>query len=211
MNIFQILDTIRTDLHNRYDHELSGQEIDQIFNRIVAEHKRDAAVCEYLPVMVEREATAEIENIVLHGPLRTVAKREVVQFVNRDNGSMAELAAALLRSRAGEQARVVTAWTHPENATDAKLDTVAAERDLDLTGERHKSQRVLETPDITVYLGTNEHRDLGGRRELVWDVPASTDGMKESEVHALIADLEKRIVGLVELMELAPASPALTS
>lgn len=211
MNIFQILDTVRTDLHNRYQHELSEHEIDQVFDRILTEHQRDAAVREFLPVMVEREATAEIENIVLHEPLRTVAKQVVVQFVNRDNAMMAEVAASLLRARAGEHAHVVTARTHPENSTDHKLSAEARYRGLRLTGEHTASRRVLEAPEMTIYLGTNENRDMGGRREVVWDVPATTDGLNEEQVSSLVSDLATRIDGLVDLLELPSASPALTS
>lgn len=211
MNIFQILDTVRTDLHNRYGHELDEAEIDGIFDRVVANNMSTATVPDFVPVFVEREVSTEIENIVLDNPLRTVAKRAVIQFVNRDNGTMAEVAAAMLRARAGEQVRVVTARTHPENATDAKLEAQARRRRLDLPEARLRSRRVLDTPDVTVYLGANEAHDMGGRRQWVWDVPVSTDGMNDDQVTTLVADLEQRVEGIVEMLTLRNEAPALTA
>ncbi|AWB82786.1 hypothetical protein C3B44_10965 [Corynebacterium yudongzhengii] len=211
MDTDQVLATIRNDLHRHYSHDLDNAEIDRIFDEIVSEHEARATQTRFLPVLVERDAVEKIENIVFTEPLRTAQSRRDVLFVNRDNGTMAEVAAALLEVRVGDRLRAAAAGTHPENSSDEKLLAEARKRELDKNRKRRPtSHRVLDTPEMTIYLNSDETRDMGGRRHLVWDLP-STDGMNEAQIAELVDELDKRINGLIELLDVAPAEPALAS
>lgn len=210
MNINQTLTTIRTDLHNRYGHELASAEIDRVFDAALDQHLSTAALQDFVPVLVERDVTERLENIVLNAPLRTVTRRRGVVFVNRRNRVMAETAAALTRAAAGDSVSVATAATHPENAHDSRLESEARGRGLDLVTETAHAGRVLDTAEVTVYLNAGETQDMGGRHSVIWDMPA-TDGMTEEQISTLISDLSERVGALVSELHLAPATPAVAA
>lgn len=206
----QTISTIRTDLHNRYGHELTAADIDRVFDAAVEQHLSTAALYEFVPVLAERDATERIENIVMNAPLRTVSPRRKVVFVNRDNRVMAEIAAALTRTAAGNGVTVTTAATHPENAHDGRLENEARNRGIELARTTARGGRVLDSAAVTVYLGAGETQDMGGRHAVVWDMPA-TDGMTEEQISTLVSDLSEHVNVLVDELHLAPAAPAVAA
>ncbi|AIT62011.1 three-helix bundle dimerization domain-containing protein [Corynebacterium doosanense] len=210
MNVNQTLTTVRTDLHRRYGHELAVADIDRVFDAVLGQHLSTAALYEFVPVFVERDVTERLENIVLNAPLRTVAPRRGVVFVNRNNRVMAEIAAALTRTAAGDGVSVTTAATHPENAHDSRLEAEARHRGIDLVTETAHAGRVLDSSEVTIYLGAHEAQDMGGRHAVVWDMPA-TDGMTEEQISTLISDLNERVGALVSELHLAPSAPAVNA
>lgn len=210
MFLNQTLTTVRTDLHKRYGHELSAADIDRVFDAAVEQHLRTAALHEFVPVLVERDVTERLENIILNEPLRTVSRRRSVVFVNRDNRVMAQIAAALTSAAAGDSVEAATAATHPENAHDSRLTEEARHRGLELADTAARFTRVLETPEVVVYLRAAETQNIGGRHAVVWDLPA-TDGMTEEQISTVVSDLAERVAGLVDELHLAPATPALAS
>lgn len=210
MKLQNILETIRHDLINRYGHDLAEDEINRIFDTVVAEHMHTATIEEFIPVLVERDVNARLENIFLASVLRTVEKRRNIVFVNRRNRTLAEIAAAMTRRAAGRSANVAVVEAHPENSHDPVLGQVARDRELDLTGQQPQGARVLEAADIVVYLNDTEDQDLSGRHQLVWDLP-STNGMTAPEITETVDALERQVNVLVEELGFTPASPALAS
>lgn len=210
MKLQNILTTVREDLHNRYGHDLHDEEIDRIFDAVVAEHRNTATLEEFIPVLVEREVSERLEHIFLSSVVRTAEPRRNIVFVNRTNRTLAEIAAAMTRRAAGNSANVAAVAAHPENSRDPMLTEVARDRELNLTGQQPQRGRVLDAADVTIYLNDREEQDQAGRLQYVWNLP-STNGMTAVQVDDLIDSLEQRVVNLVEELGFVPASPALAN
>ncbi|GAB3947138.1 three-helix bundle dimerization domain-containing protein [Corynebacterium tapiri] len=208
MTINQILATVREDIHNRYDYALHAEQVDAVLDTVIEEHLGKAEMLDLVPVLVERDASERLEEMLLDGSVHTLHRARRIVFVNRSNRIMAELAAAMTRAVAGTSALVTVAATDENVASDIKLESVARRRSLPLTFEENRERRALNSADVTVYLDEAEAHDMGGRREVVWNI-ASTENKSGAEIDALADDLQARVEEL--LAELGIVAPQIAA
>lgn len=203
-----IFKTIRHDLHNRYGHAVDAETIDLIVDETYAAHKRTAAVSKFLPILVEREAVEKIERLYTERTVFPAARKRIV-FVSRGNRALADAAAAIASRLGGDAVLAASAATHPENVHDSQLETVAAERGVDMreTAVYRGAERTLESVAAVVYLTPNETHDINALRAFVWDFKR-TDGMTLEQTRELADDLGARVQSLLLNLNVPVASGA---
>ena len=203
-----IFKTIRHDLHNRYGHAVDAETIDLIVDETYAAHKRTAAVEQFLPIFVEREAVEKIEALCADEGVASDARKRIV-FVSRGNRALADAAAAIASRLGGDAVLVASAATHPENVHDFQLETVASERGVDMreTAVYRGAERTLESVAAVVYLTPNETHDINALRAFVWDFKR-TDGMTLEQTRELADDLGARVQALLLNLDVPVASVA---
>lgn len=203
-----IFQTIRHDLHNRYDHAVDAETIDRIFDETYAAHEQSAAVDKFLPIFVEREAVEKIERLYTESTVFPTARKRIV-FVSRGNRALADAAAVIASRLGGDAVLAASAATHPENVHDAEMEAVAAERDADLRGTTvyRGGERTLESVAAAVYLTPNETHDINALREFVWDFQYA-DGMTREQTRELADDLGARVQALLVNLGVPVASAA---
>ncbi|AKK12052.1 three-helix bundle dimerization domain-containing protein [Corynebacterium uterequi] len=196
MNHESVYTTIVEDLQARYGHALQAEEIASVVAGIRASHEATATVSTFVPVLVERSATAALEGIVLTEPMRLVSRRRGIAVVARNNRALAEVVAAMLRHHGGSAVDVATLATHPENTDDRLLEQRAGLLGLELTGETYRPHRLLETADLVIYLD-EEATDVAGRSYATWDL-GPIDGISAHQARRLMYELERNVLDVLD-------------
>lgn len=189
-----IMNTVRTDLYARYAHAVGTDTIDSILETTHAEHARTAIIDEFLPVLVERDVAARLEE------LGAKATRRVV-FVHRGNRVLADGAAAIAAKLSGGMVVATATAAHPENETDERMDMVFAERGYLLPGQPTfgRSERTLDAADVVVYLTPHENQNVAAARSLTWNAP-NTEGFSWDQAREVADDIEARVYGLLRAL-----------
>ena len=142
--------------------------------------------------------------------------KPAVLFVCSKNGGKSQLAAALLKQRAGDTVTVLSAGTTPGTSLNAESVESLAELGIDISHERPKpvTDAAIDAADVVVILGTEakvEPRE--GKRSEVWETDEpSQRGIQGMERMRLVRD---DIRGRVEVLYAAlgpghagPSTPA---
>lgn len=178
------LENIRKDLYARFAYKLPTTTIDEVLDHAVETHTATAKVQDFVPVLAGRDAYDELTAYA--------APALRIEFVSRENKTLAQAAAAIARQLTQQRVIASVAPTHPENTTDEKLEWVMNERGLVAPAELTQETGTVQAADLVVYMGENEDRDRKGRRHEVWEV-THTNGMSLDDVRELVDDLTARV------------------
>ncbi|HSO91308.1 MAG TPA: low molecular weight phosphatase family protein [Arthrobacter sp.] len=119
-------------------------------------------------------------------------KKPAVLFVCSKNGGKSQLAAALLKQRAGDTVTVLSAGTTPGTSLNAESVESLAELGIDISHEHPKpvTAAAIDAVDVVVILGTEaklEPRE--GKRFEVWETDEpSQRGIQGMERMRLVRD-----------------------
>lgn len=132
-----------------------------------------ARVGQHLPVLVERFADQRLGALARGMGLSPKPVPEVL-FVCTENAGRSQLAAALMRHRAGDCIRVLTAGSAPGTEIAPVVLQLLAEQGLEADDEFPKplTTEVVTAADVVVTLGCGDACPVrAGRRYLDWDLP----------------------------------------
>ncbi|WP_326718875.1 arsenate reductase ArsC [Streptomyces sp. NBC_00243] len=167
-----------------------------------------ARVSTYLPVLVERFADQRLRALAKASGLVTGRVPEVL-FVCTENAGRSQLAAALMRARAQDAIRVLTAGSDPAVEIAPVVELLLAERGLDVGEEFPKplTAEVVDAADVVVTLGCGDACPVRpGRRYLDWDLP-DLSGLDVESARSVRDALDARIGGLAhELVDARPSA-----
>ncbi|GAB2883125.1 arsenate reductase ArsC [Streptomyces deserti] len=157
----------------------------------------------HLPVLVERFADQRLGALARGLGLSPKPVPEVL-FVCTENAGRSQLAAALLRHRAGDRIRVLTAGSEPGTNIAPVVHRLLDEQVLDADEEFPKplTAEVVTAADVVVTLGCGDACPVRpGRRYLDWDLP-DLNGLDIESARAVCDALAARIDVLAQ--ELLP-------
>lgn len=127
----------------------------------------------HLPVLVERFADQRLGALARGMGLSPKPVPEVL-FVCTENAGRSQLAAALMRHRAGDHIRVLTAGSEPGLEIAPVVHRLLAEQGLDADEEFPKplTAEVVTAADVVATLGCGDACPVRpGRRYLDWNLP----------------------------------------
>ncbi|MFF3350664.1 three-helix bundle dimerization domain-containing protein [Streptomyces sp. NPDC002779] len=163
----------------------------------------------HLPVLVERFADQRLGALARGMGLSPKPVPEVL-FVCTENAGRSQLAAALLRHRAGDGIRVLTAGSEPGTQIAPVVLRLLAEQGLDTGGEFPKplTAEAVTAADVVVTLGCGDACPVRpGRRYLDWDLP-ELSGLDVESARAVRDALAAKVDALAE--ELLAAESSMT-
>jgi protein-tyrosine-phosphatase len=116
----------------------------------------------------------------------------------RRNAGRSQVAAALLRSYAGDRLTVLSGGSEPADQVHPAVRAVLAERGLAI---EHRPQRfdaeMVQAADVVVTMGCGEECPYyPGRRYLDWEVE-DPHGRTVDEVRPIVADIDARVRALL--------------
>lgn len=188
---------VREDIHRRYGQLLSTGDIDRLVDATIETHVRAAKVESFLPVIVERDVTERLEELV--GDKRADARPEVL-FVDQRNSGRSQMASAFLRNLREDAIFSRSVGLKPTGeGIDATVLKVLADRGVrtDFLYQKEFVARTVHRADVVVLMGVDEIPNLPGERYVHWDI-ADPDGKSEEEVSAIADAIEAKVRGLVD-------------
>ena len=204
-----VIDRICTDLATRFSGTFSRDTIAEYVGEshtLLAERTR---IIRHLPSLTARFAANRLRALARADGLATDAIPYVL-FVCVQNAGRSQLAAAILRSLAGDRVRVLTAGSEPATSINPGIIAALDEIGVPVGGEYPKplTDEVVRAADYIITMGCGDVCPIyPGRRYLDWDLvdPAelSMDGIREVR-----DDIDGRVRAL--LAELGMNSPALS-
>ncbi|MET9715268.1 arsenate reductase ArsC [Streptomyces rochei] len=201
-DISPVLERITARLAARHSRAFSQETVERYVEECSWLLSAKARVGTHLPVLVERFADQRLGAPARGMGLSPKAVPEVL-FVCTENAGRSQLAAALMRHRAGDGVRVLTAGSEPGPTIAPVVLQLLAEQGLDPDGEFPKplTNEVVTAADVVVTLGCGDACPVRpGRRYLDWDLPDLT-GLDIETARAVRDALGTRIDVLVgELM-----------
>lgn len=165
-----------------------------------------ARVGTYLPVLIEHFADQRLGALARGLGLSPKPVPEVL-FVCTENAGRSQLAAALLRHRAGDGVRVLTAGSDPGGEIAPVVRQLLAEQNLTAGEEFPKplTAEVVTAADVVVTLGCGDACPVRpGRRYLDWDLP-DLSGLDIESARSVRDALDSRIGLLAEELFAAQA------
>jgi len=168
-----VLERITLRLAARHSRAFSRETVENYVEECSWLLSAEARVGHHLPVLVERFADQRLGALARGMGLSPKPVPEVL-FVCTENAGRSQLAAALLRHRAGDGIRVLTAGSVPGTEIAPVVLRLLAEQGLDADGEFPKplTAEVVTAADIVVTLGCGDACPVRpGRRYLDWDLP----------------------------------------
>ncbi|MET9965814.1 arsenate reductase ArsC [Streptomyces sp. NPDC006356] len=148
----------------------------------------------HLPVLIERFADQRLGALARGMGLSPKPLPEVL-FVCTENAGRSQLAAALMRHRAGDHVRVLTAGSEPGLEIAPVVHRLLAEQGLDADEEFPKplTAEVVTAADVVVTLGCGDACPVRpGRRYLDWNLP-DLNGLDIESARAVRDALSARI------------------
>lgn len=193
---------VREDLHRRYDHAVPEEDIDRYFDDLVAHHEETAKVRTFLPIIVEREATAAIEKAAWADGTHT--RRQEILFVCPHNTGRSQIASVVARHYAGEQALIRSVGPDPKPIENPEIvrELEARGFDTSLVYPKELTSRTIHDSDVVILLGRAGLEDFEGIATEIWEVPdpdnADSDGVK-----AAVDQIAERVFELLEKREVS--------
>ena len=198
------LHRLADDLATRFTGIFARETVDRYVFESYTALARTARVTAHLPVLTGHFATERLTALAQ-------AKGEVSQdvpevlFVCVQNAGRSQMAAGLVRLRAGDRVHVRSAGSQPAASIDGAVVDVMAELGIDLGDAFPKplTDDVVRAADVVITMGCGDACPVyPGKRYLDWQVrdPA---GLTLGEVRAIREDIDGRVRAL--LAELQPA------
>lgn len=168
---------ILNDLRARFGGAVSTDVIDMIFETHLAQHRTEARLRDFVPLLAGRTAAEELATLA--------PGLATVEFAAR-NHEVARAAAALANQRG---VRATAAEAHPEDADAACIAAALAERGLS-PAPLSRRGRTLQAPDVVVRLGSDAPSPAG-KSVVVWEVAG--EASTSEGAHTLLDALAARI------------------
>jgi protein-tyrosine-phosphatase len=133
------------------------------------------------------------------GDNRDVGTRPSVLFVCVHNAGRSQMAAALLRRRAGDAVEVRSAGTTPADEIQPSVREVMTEVGMDLgyAVPRKLEADTLEASDVVITMGCGDTCPVfPGKRYLDWELPDPA-GKPIEQVRAIRDEIDRRVADLV--------------
>lgn len=168
-----VLERIAARLTGRHGRAFSRETVEGYVEECSWLLSANARVATHLPVLVERFADQRLGALARGMGLSPKPMPEVL-FVCTENAGRSQLAATLMRHRAGDRVRVLTAGSEPGTQIAPVVLALLAEQGLDADGEFPKplTAEVVTAADVVVTLGCGDTCPVRpGRRYLDWDLP----------------------------------------
>ncbi|MEU3095908.1 arsenate reductase ArsC [Streptomyces sp. NPDC006967] len=197
-DIAPLLERITARLAARHGRAFSAETVERYVEECSWVLSAKARVGTHLAVLVERFADQRLGALARGMELSPKPVPEVL-FVCTENAGRSQLAAALLRHRAGDGVRVLTAGSDPGPAIAPVVLRLLAEEDLDPGEEFPKplTAEVVTAADVVVTLGCGDACPVRpGRRYLDWDLP-DLGGLDIESARAVRDALATRVDALV--------------
>ncbi|MWA14593.1 arsenate reductase/protein-tyrosine-phosphatase family protein [Streptomyces sp. BA2] len=202
-----VLERITARLAARYSRSFSRETVESYVEECSWQLSAKSRVGHHLPVLVERFADQRLGALARGRGLSPKPVPEVL-FVCTENAGRSQLAAALMRHRAGDGIRVLSAGSEPGTEIAPVVLWLLGEQGLGVGGEFPKplTAEVVTAADVVVTLGCGDACPVRpGRRYLDWDLP-DLAGLDIESARAVRDGLAVRIAALVR--ELLPTAPA---
>ncbi|MBV7697762.1 low molecular weight phosphatase family protein [Streptomyces sp. TRM70350] len=198
-----VLERIVRRLSARHGRSFSKATVAQYVDECASRLEVRAHVDTHLPVLIERFADQRLAALARGLGLSPKPVPEVL-FVCTENAGRSQLAAALMRHRAGDAVRVLTAGSRPGTEIAPVVERLLAEQGLDVGDEFPKplTAEVVTAADVVVTLGCGDACPVRpGRRYLDWDLPELA-GLDIESARSVRDALAVRVDGLLhELLD----------
>ncbi|MFE9642816.1 low molecular weight phosphatase family protein [Streptomyces sp. NPDC006365] len=172
-DIGPVLERITVRLAARHSRSFSRETVGNYVEECSWLLSAKARVGLHLPLLIERFADQRLGALARGLGLSPKPVPEVL-FVCTENAGRSQLAAALMRQRAGDGIRVLTAGSAPGAEIAPVVLQLLAEQGLDADDEFPKplTAEVVTAADVVVTLGCGDACPVRhGRRYLDWDLP----------------------------------------
>ena len=197
-----VLDRIATDLATRFAGTFSAETVAEYVRGSYALLADRARITRYLPSLTARFAADRLRALALAEGV-TADKTPEVLFVCVQNAGRSQLAAAILRSLAGDRVRVLTAGSEPAGSINPKIVAALDEIGIPLGGEFPKplTDEVVRAADYVITMGCGDACPVyPGRRYLDWDLPDPAE-LSMAAVRAVRDDIDIRVRALLADIE----------
>ena len=128
------------------------------------------------------------------------ARRPAVMFLCVHNAGRSQMAAALMKRRAGHRIDVRSAGSAPGETLNPAVVAVLAEWDIDISDEKPKklTDGMAKTADVIVTMGCGDSCPVyPGKRYIDWQLPDPA-GRPIEEVRPIRDEIDQRVNELVE-------------
>ncbi|AKK09892.1 low molecular weight phosphatase family protein [Corynebacterium testudinoris] len=188
---------VREDMHRRYGQYFYAGTIDDLVDRTIAEAEARAKIDTFLPVIVEREVSEELETRAEAAGRSGTARPEVL-FVCERNAGRSQLASAIMNQAVGDRVFVRSVGLNPTGGIDPQVIEVLEERGIPNAHLYQKEivPRTVHRSSVIVLMGVDELPGIPGDRIEHWDI-ADPAGKSLDEVRAIADDIESHVRELV--------------
>ncbi len=197
-----VLERIADDLATRFTGVFSGETVDRYVRESYELLAERARITRYLPSLTARFAA---DRLAALATIDAPHDSPRVLFVCVQNAGRSQLAAALMRSIAGDSVTVLTAGSEPAGAINPLVVSALDEVGVPVGAEFPKplTDEVVRAADVVITMGCGDACPVyPGRRYVDWDLadPARLplEGVRgirddiEGRVRALLADMNIR-------------------
>jgi arsenate reductase len=189
---------ITGDLAERFRGVFSPETIERYVRESYALLAERARITRYLPSLTSRFAADRLSALATAENLVTDETPEVL-FVCVQNAGRSQMAAAILRSLAGDRVRVRTAGSEPAELVNPLVVNVLDEVGIPIAGAYPKplTDEVVRAADYVITMGCGDACPVyPGRRYLDWDL-ADPVGLPLDGVRAVRDDITRRVRDLL--------------
>ncbi|GAB2513815.1 Arsenate-mycothiol transferase ArsC1 [Corynebacterium atrinae] len=188
---------VREDMHRRYGQYFYAGTIDELMDKAIAEAEARAKIETFLPIIVEREVSEELESRAEAAGRSGTARPEVL-FVCERNAGRSQLASAIMNHVIGDRVFVRSVGLNPVGGIDPQVIEVLEERGIPNAHLYQKEivPRTVHRSSVIVLMGVDELPGIPGDRIERWDI-ADPAGKSLDEVRAIADDIEAHIKDLV--------------
>jgi len=200
-----VLERIAGDLALQFRGIFSAETVDRYVRESYELLAREARIIRYLPSLTGRFAAERLRALATADGLLPHDAPEVL-FVCVQNAGRSQLAAAILRSLAGDRVRVRTAGSAPAEAVNPRVVAALDEIGVPLAGEFPKplTDEVVRAADYVITMGCGDACPVyDGRRYLDWDLD-DPSGLALEGVRAVRDEVNRLVRQLLEQMDLPP-------
>jgi arsenate reductase (thioredoxin) len=196
-----VLERIATDLAPRFAGTFALETIAEYVRSSYELLAERARITRYLPSLTSHFAADRLGALARADVVASDGIPDVL-FVCVQNAGRSQIAAAILRSLAGDRARVLTAGSQPAGSINPRIVAALDEIGVAVGGEYPKplTDEVVRAADFVITMGCGDACPIyPGRRYLDWDLPdpaaLSMEGVREvrddidRRVRALLTDL----------------------
>ncbi|MCU1579552.1 MAG: hypothetical protein JWP19_1756 [Rhodoglobus sp.] len=198
-----VLERIADDLATRFAGTFSRETISEYVRGSYALLAERARITRYLPSLTARFAADRLRALAEADGLLDDGIPDVL-FVCAQNAGRSQLAAAILRSLAGDRVRVLTAGSEPVAAINPKIIAALDEIGVTIGGEYPKplTDEVVRASDYVITMGCGDACPIyPGRRYLDWDLPDPAE-LSMNGVRGVRDDIDRRVRALLQELPL---------
>lgn len=206
-------DNVRRDIHRRFGASMDEATIDRLLDSAIERATAGAKIQEFLPALVEREVTEELQATLAEQGIDPTPRKEVI-FVSERNAGRSQMAASIMAHRVGRDIlfRTVglkaagdcdnTVTEHHEYDVFPEVVEVLQEKGYptDVFYQKQLEPRPVHRANVVVLMGVDEAPNVPADRVVTWDIADPKDQSLE-KIREIRDDIEAKVDAL--LAELA--------